>query len=179
VPGITIQSSNCREKCKKQKRNYRYCAPLSPQEINSKVTKLVGELALEDVIVSLGGAEANRVVSQVAMALGLPATQFGVVGNHASTHVVSYSSWTSDEAQLAAGIKSAKALSNALWQAGLSAHQDCLLNALAGDPKVAYVQHGLDAHGELLNARPLLLHVIPLMICRRLTLLIVHARAGP
>jgi hypothetical protein len=103
-------------------------------------------LRCKDVIVSLGGGEANRVVSLVAMmALGLPATQFCVVGHHASTHVVAYSSWTSVEAQLAAGIKSAKVLSNALWQAGMSAHQECLLNALAGDPKVAYVQHDLDA----------------------------------
>jgi hypothetical protein len=81
------------------------------------------------------------------MALGLPAMQFCIVGNHASTHVVSYSTWTSVETQLAAGIKSAKALSNALWLADQSSRQDSLFDALAGDPKIACVliQHGHDA----------------------------------
>ena len=71
------------------------CELLSPEEIKSKFTKLEGEVAPEDVIISLGGGEANRVVLQVAMTLCLPDAQFCVVGNHASTNVVAYRSWTS------------------------------------------------------------------------------------
>jgi hypothetical protein len=137
VPSITIRSSNCREKFMKQKANCRYCAPLSTAEIKSKVTKLEGEVAQEDVIFSLGGDEAHHVVYEAAKSLCLSDAQFCVVGNHASTHVVSYSSCTSDEAQLAAGIKTAKALSKALWLADLSSRQYSLFDALAGDPKLA------------------------------------------
>jgi hypothetical protein len=79
------------------------------------------------------------------MALGMPATQFCVADNHASTHLVSYSLWSSVEAQLTAGIKSAKALSNALWLADLSSHQDGFFDTLAGDPIISYVHHGHDA----------------------------------
>ena len=145
VPGIDIQSSNCREVCEKQEGNSRYCKPLSAEEINAKVAELVGEAAQGDVFISLGGGETNHVVSQVAQTLGLPEAQWFAAGNHASTHVVSYATWTSTEAQVAASIKSAKALSNALWLADLSPDQDSLFDALAGDSKVAFVQHGLDA----------------------------------
>ena len=61
VPGIAILCSNCREECEKQKGNCRYCKPLSPEEIDSKVEELVGEVAQENAIVSLGGGESNRV----------------------------------------------------------------------------------------------------------------------
>jgi hypothetical protein len=145
APGIDIQSSNCREVCEKQEGNSRYCKHLSHEEIDSKVKELVREVKQDDAVISLGGGEANHVVSQVAQTLGLAIAQWFAAGNHASTHVVSYPAWTSTEAQVAASIKSAKAMSNALWRAGLSAHQDSLLNALAGDSKVAFVQLGLDA----------------------------------
>jgi hypothetical protein len=146
APGIDIQSSNCREVCKKQEgSNCRYCKPLSAEEIDSKVEELVREVEQYDAVISLGGGEAIHVVSLVAQSLGLAQAQFCAAGNHASTHVVGYASWASTEAQVAASIKSAEALSNALWQADLSPHQDSLLNALAGDYKVAFVQLGLDA----------------------------------
>jgi hypothetical protein len=145
VPDIAILCSNCREECKKQKGNCRYCKPLSAEEINAKVAELVGEFGRGDVAISLGGGESNHVVSQVALTLDLDKAQWFASGNHASTHVVSYATWTSTEAQVAASIKSAKAMSNAMCLAGLSPDQDCLFNALAGDSKVAFVQHGLDA----------------------------------
>jgi hypothetical protein len=149
VPGIDIQSSNCREVCEKQEGNIRYCKYLSAEEIRAKVAELVREVkqhfAVISRIISLGGGESNHVVSQVAQTLGLATAQWFASGNHASTHVVSYATWTSTEAQVAASIKSAKAMSNAMCLAGLSPDQDCLFNALAGDSKVAFVQHGLDA----------------------------------
>ena len=132
--------------CKKQEgSNCRYCKPLSAEEIDSKVEELVREVEHYDAVISLGGGEANHVVSLVAQTLGLAQAQFCAAGNHASTHVVSYPAWTSTEAQVAASIKSAKAMSNAMCLAGLSPDQDCLFNALAGYSKVAFVQHGLDA----------------------------------
>jgi hypothetical protein len=86
APGIDIQSSNCREVCQKQEGgNCRYCKPLSPEEIDSKVEELVGEVAQEDAIISLGGGESNRVVHLVAETLGLAQAQFCAAGNHASS----------------------------------------------------------------------------------------------
>ena len=131
--------------CEKQEGNSRYCKHFSPEEIASKVAELVGEFAQEDVAISLGGGKTNHVVHQVALTLGLDKAQWFAAGNHASTHVVSYATWTSTEAQVAASIKSAKALSNALWLADLSPDQDSLFDALAGDSKVTFVQLGLDA----------------------------------
>jgi hypothetical protein len=145
APGIDIQSSNCREVCEKQEGNSRYCKHLSPEEIDSKVEELVGEVEQDDAVISLGGDEANHVVSLVAQTLDLAQAQCFAAGNHASTHVVSYATWTSTEVQVAASIKSAKALSNALWLADLSPDQDSLFDALAGDSKVAFVELGLDA----------------------------------
>eukprot|EP01052_Picozoa_sp_SAG31_P029273 SAG31_NODE_2897_length_4936_cov_3.814348_1_plen_334_part_00 len=142
-PGINVTNTNCRQNCRKCGE---FCAKLTLDEVHAASERIKSQIAPGDIIISLGGAQSNRVVKQVASDLQLSDAQYFVGGKHASTHVVRYhQSWGSIEAQLAACIGSATSLSKFLYEAGLSADQSSLFDALANDGDVAYVQRGENA----------------------------------
>eukprot|EP01052_Picozoa_sp_SAG31_P035437 SAG31_NODE_4277_length_3385_cov_3.624163_2_plen_462_part_00 len=143
-PNISFTNTNCRENCRKQKCG-RFCALLTTDEVDAASTRIKSQIALGDIIISLGGYQSDRVVKQVALFLGLSDEQYFVGGKHASTHVVRYSrTWCEVDAQFVACIGSATSLSKFLFEAGLSAHPRSLFNALANDVTVGYVRDGED-----------------------------------
>ena len=107
LPGTKFLVSNCRKTCKKQAKNPRFCELLSPQEVEEAADQLEANFCAGDDIISLGGCQSNAVARLVKGRLRLSDGQVFNTGNHASTHVVAYSSsWTTREGQLSSAIKS-------------------------------------------------------------------------